>query len=246
MSAVIVKQQILQWYTLSVVLEFNIYTRVTHSTLKETALTTQDSWSVRLLQVTRQNQISRKLNPGPESSLIIFQSAALCAVSLLCIRPVWRANGRISRSYRPCELTDELTGSDASFINKERLRLHWGQHLEPRHTRTHRHTHCITRFSIISKLNFTTVNSFLYCFHSGDMLVCLCRELHHVSHNDSGSFMSYVTAALNTHKQTNKQEVVPPKKLQIRQQSDSHEFLITEQPGGQAVQAFNHNMSDHV
>ena len=66
-------------------------------------------------------------------------SACVCVCVCVCLS-FWRANGRISQSYLPRELTDELTGLDALFINKDQLRLQRGQHLEPTHTHTHSHT----------------------------------------------------------------------------------------------------------
>ncbi len=117
--------------------------------------------------MTRQNKKSLKLNP--ENSQIISDSVmlrivrlclSLCVCMNMCVcvcvsvSVLWRANGRISRSYLPRKLTDELTGSDALFINKDQLSLHWGQHLE-QDTRTHPQTdtHCIAEYNHLPSLN---------------------------------------------------------------------------------------------
>lgn len=40
-------------------------------------------------------------------------------------------------SYLPSEPSEEQSVSDASFINKDQLRFHWGQHLQPSDSETH-------------------------------------------------------------------------------------------------------------
>lgn len=106
----------------------------------------------------QKNQNSLKLNPetvrlSPAFGCCVpFCSADQCVCVCVC---VWRANGRISQSYLSHEMTAELTGSDALFINKDSLKLHWGQYLE-------RKTHKRRQSPSNSKAKFWSLVSFCH------------------------------------------------------------------------------------